>query len=398
MLIWAVWLLAVPPIFVLLIFTAEALLGTLRLKPVAVSGPLPSTCILIPAHNEASIILDTLERLRPLLSNDIRLLVVADNCSDETARLVRQAGHPVIERLDPDKRGKGYALAFGREHLRSSPPDCVIVFDADCETDIVSIAALAKYCVGTQSVVQARYILSPDCDASAKVQISNFAFWFKNVVRQRGASRLGGAAVLTGTGMAFPWLKFEQAPLATANIVEDLALGLYFTQIKDAPVYLEKATVVSAAASEAATLEQRSRWEHGFLSTAKSHGLRAIFEGFTQPNRKLFQLGLHLLVPPLALLLLASIAILLLLAAIGLLTGYWFAFAALAVTIAAALSLVLVNWMIEGRAWLSLGALLRLPLYLFWKLPVYLGFARGRDVGWTRTARRGDGTETMPGD
>lgn len=127
MLIWAVWLLAVPPIFVLLIFTAEALLGTLRLKPVAVSGPLPSTCILIPAHNEASIILDTLERLRPLLSNDIRLLVVADNCSDETARLVRQAGQPVIERLDPDKRGKGYALAFGREHLRSSPPDCVIV-------------------------------------------------------------------------------------------------------------------------------------------------------------------------------------------------------------------------------------------------------------------------------
>lgn len=398
MLVWAAWLLAIPPIVALLIFTGEALLGTLRLKPVAVSGPLPSTCILIPAHNEASIILGTLERLRPLLSDSIRLLVVADNCSDDTARLVRQAGHAVIERSDPDKRGKGYALAFGRDNLRSSPPDCVIVFDADCETDTESIATLAKYCVGSQSVVQARYILSPDRNASAKVQISNFAFWFKNVVRQRGAARLGGAAVLTGTGMAFPWNKFEHAPLATANIVEDLTLGLYFTQIGEAPLYLEQATVVSAAASEAATLEQRSRWEHGFLATAKSHGLDAIFNGTTQRNRKLFQLGLHLLVPPLAFLLLASIAILLLLGAVGLLTAYWFAFAALAVAIAAATSLVFVNWLLEGRAWLSLGALLRLPFYLIWKLPVYLGFAKGHDVGWTRTERVGDGAETLPRD
>lgn len=398
MLVWAVWLLAIPPIIALGIFTVEALLGTLRLKPVTVSGLLPSTCILIPAHNEASIISDTLERLQPLLSDSIRLLVVADNCSDETAPLVRQAGHAVIERYDPDKRGKGYALAFGRDNLRASPPDCVIVFDADCETDTVSIAALAKTCLGSQSVVQARYTLIPDRKASAKVQISNFAFWFKNVVRQRGAARLGGAAILTGTGMAFPWHKFEHAPLATANIVEDLALGLYFTQIGEAPIYLEQATVESAAASEAATLEQRSRWEHGFLATAKSHGFGAVLNGMTQRNRKLFQLGLHLLVPPLAFLLLASIAILLMLGAVGFLTGFWSPFAALAVAIAAATSLVFVNWLLEGRAWLSLGALLRLPFYLIWKLPVYFGFAKGLDVGWTRTERAGDGAETLPRD
>ena len=395
MLIWVVWLLAIPPIIALGIFIVEALLGTLRLKPVAVSGPLPSTCILIPAHNEAAIIASTLKRLRPLLSDTIRLLVVADNCWDETAELVRQAGHAVVERSDLNRRGKGYALAFGRDNLRAVPPDCVIVFDADCETDVVSIATLVKYCVGSQSVVQARYILRPDRNASAKVQISNFAFWFKNVVRQRGAARLGGAAVLTGTGMAFPWNKFERAPLATANIVEDLALGLHLTETGDAPVYLEQATVVSAAASEAATLEQRSRWEHGFLATAKSHGFRAIFNAMTQRNRKLFQLGLHLLVPPLAFLMLASIAILLLLAAAGLLTGYWFAFAALAVAVAAATSLVFVNWLIEGRAWLSFGALLRLPFYLIWKLPVYFGFANGNDVGWTRTERVRDGAEPL---
>lgn len=398
MMVWAVWMLAIPPIFALGIFTVEALLGTTRLKPVAMRGPLPSVCILIPAHNEAAIIAATLERLRPMLLDGIRLLVVADNCSDETAQLVRRAGHAVVERVDPDRRGKGYALAFGRDHLQAAPPDCVIVFDADCETDALSIAMLAQHCVGRQKIVQSRYVLSADRKAPPKIQISNFAFWFKNVVRQRGATRLGGAAVLTGTGMAFPWSKFEHAPLASPNIVEDLALGLYFTQIGEAPIYLEQATVVSAAAGEAATLAQRSRWEHGFLATAKSHGLRAVLDGLTQPNRKLFQLGLHLLVPPLAFLLLASISVLLVLGTIGLLTGYWLAFATLAAVVAAAMSLVFVNWLIEGRTWLSCGSLLRIPLYLVWKVPVYLGFARGHQVGWTRTERVGDGAEKVPRD
>ena len=384
------WLIAFPPVMALTIFSPETFFGTAPLKATARSGPMASTRILIPAHNEAGSIEATLDRLAVILSEDVRLLVVADNCSDATATIVRQSGHEVIERIDAEKRGKGYALAFGRDHLRAAPPDCVIVFDADCETDADSIAALVKRCVGDQVVVQSRYILMPDRMAAPKVQISNFAFWVKTVVRQRGASRLGGAAVLTGTGMAFPWRIFDTAPLATANIVEDLALGIHLTQIGDAPVYLERSTVTSIAASEAATLDQRARWEHGFLATAKYHGLAAIWDGIRQRNRKLVQLGLHLLVPPLALLLFTSLAILALLGTTMLVSGYWPAFAMLALSVCVAIALVLVNWLIEGRHWLSSRAMVRLPLYLIWKLPVYLGFAKGETPGWTRTARHSD--------
>ncbi len=267
------------------------------------------------------------------------LLVVADNCSDATAQLVRQAGQEVIERTDPARRGKGYALAFGRDHLKLDPPECVIVFDADCQADAQSIAALANVCVAENVVVQARYILEPDLSVSPKVQISNFAFWVKNVVRQRGAHRLGGAAILVGTGMAFPWHIFKSAPLATANIVEDLALGINLTQNGHAPTFLEQATVASVAASEGATLGQRTRWEHGFLAMAKSHGLGAIRDGLRTRNRKLFQLGLHLLVPPVAFLLLFSVAALGILAAVMLATGEWSAFAALALCLTTALAI-----------------------------------------------------------
>lgn len=390
MLSLASWLIAIPPIVMLAIFSIEALLGTSRLKRISISGPMPSTCILIPAHDEARIIEATLERLKPIVSDALHLLVVADNCSDDTANVVRKAGFAVIERRDLERRGKGYALAFGRDSLRSAPPDCVIIFDADCATDADSIAALAIYCVRRQLVVQARYIFVTDRTASPKVQISNFAFWLKNVVRQRGSARLGGAAVLTGTGMAFPWATIENAPLATANIVEDLALGHYLTQAGKAPVFLEQATVESAAASESATLEQRSRWEHGFLATAKAHGFRTIRDGFIEQNRKLLLLGAHLLVPPLAFLLLFSTAALMLLGILALTIGNWHAFTVLAVSVGLSMGIVFVNWLIEGRAWLGFGALLRIPLYLVWKVPVYLRFAGGHRAGWTRTERQVD--------
>ena len=120
---------------------------------------------------------------------------------------------------------------------------------------------------------------------------------------------------------------------------------------------------------------------------AKSHGLGAIRGGLRTGNRKLFQLGLHLLVPPVAFLLLFAFAALGILAAVMLATGQWSAFAALALCLTAALASIFLNWLIEGRQWLSFNAMLRLPLYLLWKLPVYLRFATGQTAGWTRTER-----------
>lgn len=384
------WAIALPAIAALSTFSAEALFGAARLRTKIFLGPVPRTTILMPAHDESATIEQTLFLLAPILSENIRLLVVADNCSDTTAQSVRSAGYEVIERFDPDRVGKGHALAFGRDHLRAAPPACVIVLDADCETDAQSIEDLAKCCVSANATIQASDVLKPDRSASPKVQISNFAFWIKNVVRQRGAQRLGGGAVLMGTGMAFPWPIFESAPLATSNIVEDLALGIYLTKADCPPVFLEQAMVVSAAANESATLGQRTRWEHGFLATAKSHGLRALGAGLVSGKGKLFRLGLHLLVPPLALLLSAALSVLALLGAAALVTGYWLAFWCLAIAIAVAIIAVLVNWIIGGRKWLGFVALLRLPLYVVWKIPVYLRFARGRRAAWTRTERQTD--------
>jgi len=79
--------------------------------------PLPARTpffdLIVPAHNEAAGIQRTVANLRQLdwPAGRFRVVVIADNCTDETARMAREAGALVLERHDLSNRGKGYALA-----------------------------------------------------------------------------------------------------------------------------------------------------------------------------------------------------------------------------------------------------------------------------------------------
>jgi len=383
------WVLAMAVSGPLLFFALEVLCGVRR-DPNRVQTCLaPSTCIVIPAHNEELIIKGTLDKLREELPDGFKVLVVADNCTDYTSDLVKQCRFHVIERFDDELKGKGYALAYARDWLRKSPPECVIIFDADCTTDSGSLTSLALWAVASGSVAQARYIFKPDLSVSAKVQISNFALWLKNSVRQRGSRRLGGGAILTGTGMAFPWDIFADLPLATTSIVEDLTLTVDLARSGRAPIYLDAATVQSFAATESATLEQRSRWEQGFLRVAKGHGLPLLYLGMKRLDRKAFLLGLHLLVPPLALLLTAAMLAIFALLAFAIWADNWMPLLAVTLAFSTAVLSVAFAWLAGGHHWMRANAVLLLPVYVAWKLPLYLGAALGRTVGWVRTKRDG---------
>ena len=92
----------------------------------------PTVAVLIPAHNESLVITETIQSVMPQLIAGDQLLVVADNCSDETARIAKKIGVNVIERSHETKRSKGYALDFGLQYLREIPPKIVVIIDADC--------------------------------------------------------------------------------------------------------------------------------------------------------------------------------------------------------------------------------------------------------------------------
>lgn len=396
------WLVIAIPLVLLTILAVELALGVIVRrtgKQAAALHRRSTAAILMPAHNEAGGIKPIIAKLLPSLDETIRLIVIADNCTDDTARVAREAGATVIERHDATLRGKGHALAFGREWLRaqaSAPqsrdplPDCVVVLDADCEIDRDDLRLLIETAHATQRPVQSCYLLRSSPDDGAMTQISNFAILIKNRVRQRGAAALGAPAVLGGTGMAFAWPVIAEAPLATSHLVEDLVLGIDYARKGQAPIYLEEARTWSEAASQQDTLTQRTRWEHGYVHTALKHGLPLALSGIAKLRPALVWSGLSLLVPPLALLMSLSIAALALAALLALLGTT----IAPALLLAAALILVALllasAWARDGRAIVSAATLARIPLYIAWKIPVYLKLVRKRETQWVRTKRKGE--------
>src|SRR5450631_546375 len=117
-----------------------------------------TVAVLIPAHDEAKGILATLDDVKPQLRPTDRLLVVADNCTDDTAAVAASAGAEVTVRSDLAKIGKGYALDWGINYLTSNPPHIVIMIHADCRPAERVVDCLASACEQKQRPVQSLYL------------------------------------------------------------------------------------------------------------------------------------------------------------------------------------------------------------------------------------------------
>ena len=194
--------------------------------------------VLIPAHNESSGIIATLDSIQLQLKSTDRLIVVADNCNDDTAEIAIKHGAEVIERHDLDNRGKGFALDFGMRYLANNPTDIVIIIDADCILEKNALLPLAAYALKRGRPVQALYLMYAKA-TDIKSKIAEFAWCVKNLVRPLGFANLGLPCQLMGTGMAFPWSCISHANLANSNIVEDMKLGIDLSIAGKPPLFFQ---------------------------------------------------------------------------------------------------------------------------------------------------------------
>src|SRR5260221_7846492 len=104
--------------------TASVLLPP-RKDELAIDVNVQPVAVVIPAHNEGDGIIPTIEDIKAQLRKGDRLLVVADNCTDDTAARAAAADAETIELRDSTKVRKSYALAIELEQLSSDPPGLV---------------------------------------------------------------------------------------------------------------------------------------------------------------------------------------------------------------------------------------------------------------------------------
>jgi cellulose synthase/poly-beta-1,6-N-acetylglucosamine synthase-like glycosyltransferase len=355
------------------------------------SNSRPRIAAIIPAFNEEAGIASTVRAVSAQLRAGDRLIVVADNCTDSTASLAHGAGCEVVCRIDPERRGKGYALDAGVRHIESggSRPQVVIVFDADCIPQAGCVTALATQVMESGHPAQAAYLMGLPATPLPGSAVSALAVMVKNLVRPRGLSRVGLPCMLTGTGMAFPWEIIRKTPLASGNIVEDLKLGIDLALSGHAPTFCEEARIVGRLpAGAAAAKSQRLRWEHGHLSTLISQSPRLLFRGLFGRRWHALAILADLCVPPLSLLMILSAAA----AAMSVCAAVWLGASQLpAVMLTAALGCVVVSvvasWLRFGRRAMPVGSVLGAPRYALAKVPMYASFVRRRQREWVRTAR-----------
>jgi hypothetical protein len=389
------------------------LLECLAARPVAgtpegdASGPGPRVAVLVPAHDERSGIGPTVEGLLAELGPGDRLVVIADNCRDDTADVVRGMAARdgrlrVIERNDAMHVGKGYAITFGVAHLAADPPDVVVLVDADCRVSTGAVGILARRAAQAGAPIQGEYLLGAPARSSPMARVSALALLVRNQVRPRGLARLGFPCLLTGSGMAFPWALLHAAPETEGHLVEDMVLGLELAIAGHGPRHCAEVRISSELPEDRrAGLRQRRRWEHGQLQVLRRYGPRLGLAGLRSGRAELVALALDLMVPPLALLVGIQGA-LVAAAAAGLGAGLLSARPlALAVAGLAGIGVaVLSAWWRFARETIRATELLFVPAYLLWKVPLYVGLAiKGRQRVWERTARAGEaGSDTREGE
>jgi cellulose synthase/poly-beta-1,6-N-acetylglucosamine synthase-like glycosyltransferase len=379
------------------VLLAEVLLAVTHRNEMLVNeGRRGRIAVVMPAHDEASIIAETLHSILPQLTEPDRLLVVADNCSDDTAIIAAAEGADVIVRTDPTRRGKSYALDFAIRHLELDRPDVVIMIDADCNVAAGSIDQLARLCARTARPAQALYLMRVPKNARITTRIAEFAWTVKNRVRPTGLRRLGLPCQLMGTGMAFPWSCISTARLASGHIVEDLKLGIDLARARTPPLFCPGALVTSSFPTSSAGIQsQRMRWEHGHLGVILSEAPRMFLDSLVSRDPDLMALALDLTVPPLALLTLLVGAVWIASAALYVLARARFPIVISSVAgVLLALS-VLLSWIGYGRQMISLGELALAGVYALWKIPLYVRFFVARQFDWVRSKR--DGENGPPG-
>lgn len=352
----------------------------------------PPVAILIPAHNERLTLSSTLEDAKAQLKVGDRIIVVADNCTDDTAAIAAGMGAEVVTRNDAHKQGKGYALAAGLDYLAAKPPSVVVMLDADCRLDEQAIDRLTAACLATHRPVQSLYLMISVEDSLVNSRVAEFAWRIKNWVRPLGLRALALPCQLMGAGMAFPWNLIRSVDLATGVIVEDLKLGIDLALMGHSSIFYPAARVTSLfPLSSVGAQSQRVRWEKGHIGMILTTVPRLLIAAILRMKFDPLILALDLAVPPLALLafLLTTMSVvsgcvvflgaspLALLVNLMSLVGF-------------ALALV-VSWVRYGRDILPPRRIFSIFAYALDKLPLYYKiFSSNSGEQWIRTDRGRD--------
>ncbi len=269
------------------------LLGLFKTKCFPVAKKQHRYAIVISARNEEAVIgnlIDSIKR-QDYPGELITTFVVADNCTDQTAKVARDAGAICYERFDEEHRTKGFALQFlfaaiERDYQIASF-DGYFVFDADNLLKKDYISRMNDAFDAGQKVVTS-YRNTKNFDSNF-ISAGYALHWLRTTRFEfRARSFLGVSTWIQGCGFLFSsdlvkdgW-HYTSLTEDRAFSIDVIAQGITISYQHEAQFYDEQPTRMRIA------MRQRIRWAKGHLEAFRDYAiplLKGMFRGKTAKIR-----------------------------------------------------------------------------------------------------------------
>ncbi len=261
-------------------------LGKDKSQPVK-SDKLNKFGIVISARNEENVIGNLLEsiQLQDYPSELIKIFLIADNCTDNTAEVGRKYGATVVERNNKELIGKGYALDFLFKKLLAEKDDCdaYIVFDAD---NLVDKNFVKEMNINFNRGYKALTSYRNSKNYGTNWITAGYSLWFLREAKYLNNARMkfGTSCAISGTGFCLSREIIEKNNGWKYHLLtEDIEFSIDMA-VQGEKIGYSEGSVVYDEQPETfkQSWNQRLRWSKGFYQVFGKYGgklFKRIFKG-----------------------------------------------------------------------------------------------------------------------
>ncbi len=270
-------------------------------KPVYKDSPETRFAVLVPARNESAVIRHTIGKLGALDYPEDRMdvIVIADNCTDNTAALAAEAGAKVYVRSDLTKMSKAHALKWLLDHedFQNERYDAICIVDADAVLAPDFLRVMDHEIRSGYEIIQGRCGSTNPYDSTTSgfmtvlASLQNRLWYLPQATRNR-------SVVYIGTGVCITMDRIAKTGWNITTLVEDAEFSIQsvlkggFVRYSDhARYYVEQVTTLRQL------WKQQRRWRTGQIDCLKKYLKPILRNVFKEKNKNAIALLILILIP-----------------------------------------------------------------------------------------------------
>jgi cellulose synthase/poly-beta-1,6-N-acetylglucosamine synthase-like glycosyltransferase len=347
--------------------------------------------LLIPAHNEQAVIGRMLESVKKANydSNLFKVMVIADNCTDNTAEIAAEHKIEALIREEPARRGKGFAIEWALRKIDLDDFDAVVIADADNLIDPAFFHGLNEVIAAGGEAIQCNNCLA-NPEETSFTKIIHLSRTINNELYHHAKHKLGLSAYLMGNGMCFTTRILKKYGWGAGTIAEDYE---YYAKLVEHNILIGFAANARLFHQESRGVRhatnQRLRWSSGRFQVARLFGIGLLKKGLREKNFRIVDASFALILPNLSLMVNMTFVTMLLL--VLLYPVYPMPFLVYLSTLLLFLEFAYFLagvYLTKMSIWKFACALAYSPVFLLWKGGIDIIGILGRKIGqWGRAER-----------